>query len=90
LLHFFLKVDIYMARIQHHAFFLNALRSALIFIAGFLSYELLKILESEWNLTHPGNELRHFANRKLYHFIIIFLIDLFIIYSIALLFNVHL
>ena len=77
-------------KIQHHAFFLNALRTALIFIAGFLSYELLKILESEWNQTHPGNELRHIAYRKLYHFIIIFLIDLFIIYSIALLFDVHL
>jgi hypothetical protein len=25
-------------------------------------------LESEWNKTHPGNELRHIAHRKLYHF----------------------
>ena len=79
-----------MTRIQHHAFFLNALRTALIFIAGFLSYELLKMLEKEWNATHPNNKLKHFANRKLYHFIVIFLIDLFIIYSIALLFDVHL
>ena len=77
-------------RIAHHAFFLNALRTSLIFIAGFLSYELLKMLESEWNQMHPGNELRHIAQRKLYHFIIIFLFDLFIIYSIALLFDVHL
>ena len=79
-----------MAKIQHHSFFLNALRTALIFIAGFLSYELLKMLEAEWNATHPGNELKHFANRKLFHFIVIFLIDLFIIYSIAVLFDVHL
>ena len=79
-----------MVKIAHHAFFLNALRTALIFIAGFLSYELLKMLEAEWNMTHPGHELKHFANRKLYHFIVIFLIDLFIIYSIALLFDVHL
>jgi hypothetical protein len=77
-------------KIQHHVFFLIALRTALIFIAGFLSYELLKMLESEWNKTHPGNELRHIVHRKLYHFTIIFLIDLFIIYSIALLFDVHL
>ena len=79
-----------MARIQHHAFFLNALRTALIFIAGFLSYELLKMLETEWNAKHPGNELKHLTHRKLYHFIVIFLIDLIIIYSIALLFDVHL
>ena len=77
-------------KIQHHAFFLNALRTALIFIAGFLSYELLKILESEWNYIHPGNELRNFAHRKIYHFIIIFIIDLIVLYSIALLFDVHL
>ena len=77
-------------KIQHFNFFLNALRTALIFIAGFLSYELLKIVEGEWNKTHPNNELRHFAHRKLYHFIIIFIIDLFILYLIALLFDVHL
>jgi hypothetical protein len=77
-------------KFQHHVFFLIALRTALIFIAGFLSYEMLKMVESEWNQTHPGNELSHIAHRKLYHFIIIFLIDLFIIYSIALLFDVHL
>lgn len=79
-----------MAKIEHHAFFLNAFRTALIFIAGFLSYELLRMLETEWNITHPGNELKHFAYRKTYNFIVIFLIDLLIIYSIALLFDVHL
>jgi hypothetical protein len=77
-------------KIQHHEFFLNALRTALIFIAGFLTYELLKIIESEWNLKHPGNELTHFAHRKTYHFIIIFIIDLALLYLIALLFDVHL
>ena len=79
-----------MAKIAHRRYFLHALRTALIFIAGFLSYELLKMLEAEWNATHPGHELRHLSHRKLYHFIVIFLIDLLIIYSIALLFDVHL
>ena len=77
-------------KIMHHVFFLNALRTALIFIAGFLTYELLKILESKWNKMHPNNELRHFAHRKMYHFVVIFLFDLFILYLIALLFDVHL
>ena len=77
-------------RIIHHDFFFNALRTALIFIAGFLAYELLKILESRWNKMHPNNEVRHFIHRKIYHFIIIFLFDLFILYLIAILFDVHL
>ena len=77
-------------KIRHHEFFLNALRTAIIFIAGFITYELLKELESKWNKTHPNNELLHFANSKAYHFCILFIIDLFILYSIALLFDVHL
>lgn len=77
-------------KIIHHAFFLNALRTALIFIAGFLTYELLKILESKWNKMYPNNEFSHFAHRKAYHFIVIFIIDLLILYSIALLFDIHL
>jgi len=32
-------------KINHRYFFLNSLRTALIFIAGFLTYELLKIIE---------------------------------------------
>jgi hypothetical protein len=77
-------------KIKHCVFFLNSLRTALIFIAGFLTYELLKIVENNWNKTHPNNEFSHFAHRKKYHFIIIFIIDLSILYLIALLFDVHL
>ena len=77
-------------KISHFKIFLHALRTALIFIAGFLSYELLKIVEGEWNKTHPNNEVKHFAHRKLYHFVIIFILDLLILYFIALLFDIHL
>jgi len=77
-------------KIIHHNFFLNSLRTALIFVAGFLTYELLKILESRWNKLYPNNEFSHFAHRKMYNFIIIFIFDLFILYLIALLFDVHL
>jgi hypothetical protein len=77
-------------KIIHRHFFLNSLRTALIFVAGFLIYELLKILEKKWNKTHPNNELSHFAHRKKYHFLLIFVIDLLILYLIALLFDVHL
>lgn len=77
-------------KIHHSKFFFHALRTALMFIAGFLSYEILKTIESEWNKDHPNNEAVHFAKRKSYHFLAIFLIDLFILYIIALLFKVHL
>lgn len=77
-------------KIQHHRFFLHALRTALMFIAGFLSYEILKRIEEEWNKSRPNNETIHFANRKLYHFIGLFIADIFILYLIAILFNVHL
>ena len=77
-------------KITHHKFFLDSLRTALIFIAGLLTYEILKMIEYEWNKTHPGNELFHLAKRKTYHFIIIFLVDLILLYLIALLFDVHL
>ena len=77
-------------KIFHAAFLLNALRTAIIFLAGFLSYEILKRLEEEWNIMHPKNEMSHFAHRKMYHFIIIFLFDLSILYLIAFLFDIHL
>ena len=77
-------------KIMHHVFFFTALRTALIFISGFLTYELLKMLESKWNKMYPNNEFSHFAQRKIYHFILIFLFDLSILYLIALLFDIHL
>ena len=77
-------------KIMHSVFLLNALRTAIIFIAGFLTYEIMKSLEIEWNKMHPNNELSHFAHRKMYHFLIIFMIDLSILYLIAFLFDIHL
>ena len=77
-------------QIIHYRFFLHALRTSLIFIAGFLSYELLKMLEIKWNKMYPNNEFSHFVHRKGYHFVIIFVIDLLILYLTALLFGVNL
>ena len=77
-------------KIHHSKFFLDALRSALLFIAGFLTYDIFKTLEAEWNKNHENREVIHFAQRKSYHFIAIFLLDLFILYIVALLFSVHL
>ena len=77
-------------KIPHEKFLLSSLRTALIFISGLLTYELLKILEIKWNKAHPNNEISHFAHRKIYHFIIILMIDLVILYLFAVLFWVDL
>jgi hypothetical protein len=71
---------------KHYHHFLNALRTALIFVAGFLSYEILKIIAEEWDVS----ETNKIAHRKLYNFIIIFIFDLVILYSFESIFNVKL
>ena len=70
-------------KINHVKFFLHALRTSIIFIAGFLSYELLKALENEWNINYPNNEIIHFSQRKLYHFIIIVVTNLIFLNSLS-------
>jgi hypothetical protein len=77
-------------KIDHSRFFFHALRAAVMFIAGLLIYEILKALEVEWNKTHPNNETLHFAKRKTYHFITIFIFDLAILYLIFFIAGVHL
>jgi hypothetical protein len=77
-------------KIEYNRIFLNALRTALIFIAGFLSYEILKDLEQEWNKITPNNKMVHFANRKIFHFLIMFMSDLIILFLILFLFKVQL
>lgn len=79
-----------MSKINHCKFFFHALRTSLMFIIGFLTYELLKTLEYEWNKHHKNMESLHFAKRKTYHFILIFLADLLILYAFVFLFGVHL
>ena len=77
-------------KIHHIKFFFHALRSALLVIVGFLIYELLKLIEVKWNKQRPSYKMTHFAKRKTYHFIIIFIADLIILYLIAILFKIHL
>ena len=74
-------------KVTHLEYILKAFRTALIFIAGILAYEWLKILEDKWNKAIPNNHFSHFARKKTYHFIIIFLLDLFLLYSAMLLFG---
>ncbi len=78
------------SKINHIKLFFHALRTALLFVAGFLSYEILKKIEIQWNKIAPKNEKVHFMQRKSFHFIALFLADLFLLYLIVLLFGVHL
>jgi hypothetical protein len=73
--------------IIHFEYILKSLRTAIIFISGILAYEWLKILENKWNKMYPNNHFSHFARRKIYHFTIIFLLDLFMLYSAKLSFG---
>jgi hypothetical protein len=76
-------------KFNHLRMFTHALRTSLLFVAGFLIYDILKGLEKMWNIENPGNELYHLYQRKLYKLILLFTIDLFILYAIAFLFKIH-
>jgi len=59
--------------------FLEALRTAVIFVSGFLIYEFLLELEKKWNEMYPNNHMYHFHKRNSIKFIFIFIIDLLIL-----------
>ena len=62
---------------------LEAFRTAIIFVSGFLIYELLLEVEKEWNKIEPSHKMHHFYKRNSIKFLFIFLIDL----TILLIFN---
>jgi hypothetical protein len=55
--------------------FLEAFRTAIIFVSGFLIYELLLKAEKKWNELEPLHKIHHFYKRNSIKFLIIFLID---------------
>lgn len=59
--------------------FLEAFRTAIIFVSGFLIYELLLEAEKKWNELEPLHKIHHFYKRNSIKFLIIFLIDLTIL-----------
>jgi hypothetical protein len=60
--------------------FLEALRTAIIFVSGFIIYELLLDAEKVWNKLQQSHKRYHFYKRKSIKFLIIFLIDLVILF----------
>lgn len=76
-------------KINHTRMFTHALRTSLLFVASFLIYDILVRLEKIWNQANPENKLYHFYKRKAIKLILIFIIDLLILYGIALFLNIH-
>jgi len=76
-------------KINHKRIFFHALRSALLFIAVFLVYDILINLEEAWNKENPENVTYHFYLRKVIKFTIILIIDLFILYSASIFFGIE-
>jgi len=75
---------------NHLRMFLNALRTSIIIVSSLIAYELLLEFEILWNNENPGNETRHFVYRKLYKLLIIFLIDLLLLYLVFYTFKIEL
>ena len=69
-----------MKRNAYLRIFFEALRTAIIFVSGFIVYELLLDAEKLWNKLEPSHKRYHFYKRKSIKFLIIFLIDLAILF----------
>lgn len=76
-----------MKQINHKKLFVHSLRTALIFLAGFIIYELLLALEKEWNKINPEHKTYNLHKKRGIKFILILLIDLIILYSLQIFFG---
>ena len=61
--------------------FFHSIRTAIIFVAGFIIYDILVRLEKEWNKRNPEKKIYNFHKRHIFKFIFIFLVDLIVLYS---------
>jgi len=76
-----------MKQINHKKLFVHSLRTALMFLAGFIIYELLLDLEKEWNKINPEHKTYNLHKKRGIKFILILLIDLIILYSLQIFFG---
>lgn len=72
----------------HYHIFLHAFRTAVIFVSGFIIYEMLAKLEKKWNEDNPSNKIFNFSKRKIIKFLLILLIDMILLYIIFFIFKV--
>ena len=76
-----------MKQINHKKIFAHSLRTALMFLAGFMIYELLLDLEKEWNKINPEHKTYNLHKRRGIKFILILLVDLIILYALQIFFG---
>jgi len=72
----------------HKHIFLHALRTAALFVAGFIIYEVLFEIDKEWNKKEPSKHLYHFAKRKSIKFVMVLTIDMILLYILFFAFKV--
>lgn len=75
--------------IHSHIFF-HSLRTAIIFVAGFIIYDILVKLEKEWNTAHPSRHVYHFSKKNTIKFLMILIIDMILLYILYLVFGIDL
>jgi hypothetical protein len=76
-----------MKKINHTKIFVHGFRTALIFLAGFIIYELLLDLEKEWNKINPEHKTYNLHKKRGLKFFLILLVDLIILYTLQLFFG---
>jgi len=79
-----------MKYINHSRMFFNAFRTAILFSAGFLIYEIFTEIEKIWNLKNPKNIQMHFYLKKIFKFVLILIIDLILLYILYFITGEHL
>lgn len=77
-----------MKQIVGKRIFFHCIRTAIIFVAGFIMYDILKKLENDWNKMNPGNKISNFSKRNTLKFIFIFFVDFIILYVFFLFFDI--
>lgn len=71
-----------MKQINKFKLFLSSFRTAIIFVASFIVYEILLEFEKIWNKEEPDRKIYNFNKRIFYKFVLIFFIDTILIYTL--------
>ena len=73
----------------HSHIFLHAFRTAIIFVSGFIIYEILIEIEKEWNKKDPSRRSYNFSKRKIVKFLLVLIIDMILLYMLYFIFKVE-